>query len=102
MADSPPSPPRKADALKVEPAVAIAAAAKTIAILRIMVLTPFVLSTPAFPSQTQRFPLSCSVRHSRPVSRLRNPSPKDRSGDVRLQCGLRYMLMNGIELQGVG
>jgi hypothetical protein len=40
--------------------MAIAAAAKAIAILRIMMLTPFVLSTPAFPNQTQRFPMSCS------------------------------------------
>jgi hypothetical protein len=37
-----------ADALHVEPAVAIAAAANPIAILRIMMLTPSFLSTPAF------------------------------------------------------
>jgi len=49
-----------ADALNVDPAVAIAAAAKPIAILRIMMLTPFALSTPAFPNQTQWFPMSCS------------------------------------------
>src|SRR5215470_11868144 len=60
----PPPPPLAADALNVEPPMAIAAAAKAIAILRIMMLTPFVLSTPAFPNQTQQFPLSCSLRHT--------------------------------------
>ena len=71
MADSPPPPPRKADALKVEPAVAIAAATKPIAILRIMVLTPFVLSTPslsesnpAVPIELQRAALSPGVQAS--------------------------------------
>src|SRR5258707_15218133 len=39
MADSPLPPPGMADALNVKPAVAIAAAAKPIAILRIMMLT---------------------------------------------------------------
>jgi hypothetical protein len=51
--------------------VAIAAAAKTIAILRIMVLTPFVLSTPslsesnpAVPIELQRAALSSGVQAS--------------------------------------
>src|SRR5215467_3820751 len=74
--------PPAAEALNVEPAATIAAAAKPIAILRIMMLTPFVLSTPAFPNQTQQFPLSCSVRHSRRPSGLRHPSGRDRNPDV--------------------
>jgi hypothetical protein len=48
-----------ADALNVEPAVAITAATMPIAILRTIVLTPS-LSTPAFQNQTEQFPLSCS------------------------------------------
>jgi len=84
MADSPPPPPGMAEALNVEAPVTSTAAAKPIAILRIMMLTPFVQSTLAFPNQTEQFPLSCSVRHSRSVSRLRSPSSKDRSRDVGL------------------
>jgi hypothetical protein len=73
-----------ADALNVKPAVAIAAAAKPIAILRIMMLTSNRSEHPSFPNQTQRFSLSCSARHSRPVSRLQNPSLWWRG--LRLAC----------------
>jgi hypothetical protein len=74
-----------ADALNVEPAVIIAAAAKPIAILRIMMLLHLLEDAPQpFRIKPQRLRLSCSVRQYRSVSRLRNPSPKDRSGDVRL------------------
>jgi hypothetical protein len=54
--------------------VAIAAATRPIAILRIMMLTSIRSEHPSLPNQTQRFSLSCSVRHCRPVSRLQNPS----------------------------
>ncbi len=46
-----------ADALSVDPAVAIAAAASAIAILRIMMLTPFALSTPAFQESNSAVPI---------------------------------------------
>jgi hypothetical protein len=69
--------------LNVEPAVAIAAATKPIAIVRIMMLTPFVLSTPAFRDQTQRFLLSCGVRHSCPASRLRSLTKEPVAPSVR-------------------
>src|SRR5260370_40037904 len=60
-----------ADALNVEPAVAIAAAAKPIAILRIMILLHLLGDAP---HQPRRLPLSCSVRQYRSVSRRRNPN----------------------------
>jgi len=81
-----------ADALHVEPAMAITAAANPIAILRIMMLTPFVLSTPAFVNQTRQFPLSCSVRHSRSVSGFGIQAPKHRSRDARLVTRLGFTL----------
>src|SRR6266849_5393687 len=52
-------PPGRADAVNVALAVAIVAAAKPIAILGIMMLTP-TLSTPAFMNQTQRSYRGCS------------------------------------------
>jgi hypothetical protein len=58
--------------------MAIAAAAKAIAILRIMMLTPFVLSTPAFSSQTQRFPMSCTGAAQSLVSDFGIQVPKTR------------------------
>src|SRR5258707_292370 len=75
MADSPPPPPGKADALNVEPAVAIAAAANPIAILCIMMLLhllgdapqPFRIKPSAVPIELQRAAVSPGVR-------LRNPS----------------------------
>jgi hypothetical protein len=61
------TPPRKADALNVEPAVAIAAATKPIAILRIMMLTPFVLSTPSLSESNPAVPseLRCAALYAR-------------------------------------
>jgi hypothetical protein len=67
-----------ADAPNVEPPKAIAAAAKPIAILRIMMLTPFALSTPAFPNQTQRFAISCSSAAQLLVSDFRIQVAKTR------------------------
>src|SRR5882672_1307414 len=73
MADSPLPPPGMADALNVEPAVAIAAATKPIAILRIMMLTSIRSehpslseSNPAVLIELQRAALSPGVRASKP------------------------------------
>jgi hypothetical protein len=91
-----------ADALNVEPAVMIAAAAKPIAILRIMMLLHLLGDAPQpFRVKPQRLRLSCSVRQYLSVSRLRNPNPNDGSRDVPSQRGLGSMLMNGIALREV-
>jgi len=57
--------------------MAIAAAANPIAILRIMMLTPFDLSTPAFPNQNSALPIELPAwRHSRSVSGFGIRAPK--------------------------
>ena len=77
MADSPLPPPGMADALNVEPAMAIAAATKLIAILRIMMLTSIRSEHPSLSESNSV--VSDELQRCGTVTRvrLRNPSPED-------------------------
>src|SRR5258706_15637362 len=92
MADSPPPPPGKADALNVEPAVMIAAAAKPIAILRIMMLLHLLGDAPQpFRIKPQRLRL----RLQRAAVSLGVPASESQPQRSKWRCSPRNVAYNG-------